>query len=250
MTVAIAIPCSDGIVLAADSMGHAERIATKVQKISVVGPHQIAVATSGSEFMTQALLDAVENQGSLVQLTDMVRGLGEAISAARQVPIPPANGSASPHGIEALFAFWSGPGSSVVHLPDDLACVECIDKPFVAAGSAADFANVVFETLSHLVDARPTLSQGKLLAYRIVSTVCQVSSWGVGLPVQMSTVTEQGAEIVPSTELEQLNAEVARWLAVESTYLIEAAGGGDVAPVSGGDQLVVSGDGSSHLEAG
>ncbi|WGX97156.1 hypothetical protein [Nocardioides sp. L-11A] len=228
MTVAIAIPCIDGIVLAADSMGHAERIATKVEKVSVIASHRLTVATSGSEFMTQALLDAVRKQLPETELAKLVAGLGPGITAARQIPRAPEPGAASPHGLEALFAFWSGSAPSVVHLPDDLACVECIGKPFVAAGSAADFANVVFETLSHLVDERPTVTQGKLLAYRVVSTVCQVSSWGVGLPVQMSTVTERGAELVPSAELEQLNAGVAGWLAVESTYLGEVVGIGEL----------------------
>jgi 20S proteasome alpha/beta subunit len=222
VTIAIAISCPEGVVLASDSMGHARRIATRLKKIQVIDEHNISVAASGSEFMTQAALNGARKHPRSADVTPMaIAGVIEGILRdARERPLPPADpDDASPHCAEFLITAWIADGPSLIHIPDDLAAIECIDKPFVAVGSAHDFAHVVYETLAHHFESPLTLTQAKMLAYRIINTVCLVSSWGVGPPVQMSVVTKDGAALVGSAALEGLSAEVARWLAVESSYL-------------------------------
>lgn len=222
MTIAIAISCPEGVVLASDSMGHARRIATRLKKIQVIDEHNISVAASGSEFMAQAALNGARKQVASGEVTPLaIAGVFEdALKAARERPLPPADpDDESPHCAEFLITAWTNDGPSLIHLPDDLASIECIDKPFVAVGSAHDFAHVVYETLAHHFESPLTLTQAKMLAYRIILTVCLVSSWGVRTPVQMSVVTKEGAALVGSAELEVLSAEVARWLAIESSYL-------------------------------
>lgn len=224
MTIAIAVRSTEGVVLASDSMGHASRIATRLKKIQVIEEHNLAVAVSGSEFMTQAALNAARRHPSGESVTpkviaDVLEGI---LKEARERPRPPADDNHdSPHGAEFLIAAWTTDGPSLIHLPDDLATIECIGKPFVAVGSAHDFAHVVYETLAHHFQGPLTLTQAMMLAYRIINTVCVVSSWGVGPPVQMSVVTERNATLVDPGELEVLSAEVARWLAVESSYLVD-----------------------------
>ena len=225
MTITLAISCEDGVVLASDSMGSSRHVATSIPKVRVAPRLDVSWTTTGSEFLDQAVGQAIQSldSESAGSSSDVAGAIRPVIMSALEKPLPPTDGSASPHHVECLIAAWSEYGPSLVHLPGDLAPINCVDKSFVSTGSAHEFAHVVFATLSHLVETPITVVQAKLLAYRIVNTVCSVSSWGVALPVQMSTVTKSGASMVSGPELDQLDAEVAGWLAFEASQFVSPA---------------------------
>jgi 20S proteasome alpha/beta subunit len=237
VTIALAILCVDGVVLASDSMGSSRHIATSIRKVRVAESLGATWATTGSEFLDQAVGQAIQglDPAAVNSPIDIANAIRPVIQSALGQPLPPSDGSASPHHVECLIAAWTATGPALVHLPADLALINCVDKSFVATGSGNEFAHVVFATLSHLAESEITVAQAKLLAYRIINTVCSVSSWGVALPVQISTITEvAGPTIVTGQELDQLNAEVAGWLAFEaSQFESPAFSDADVVPLPG-----------------
>jgi hypothetical protein len=83
---------------------------------------------------------------------------------------------------------------------------------FHAIGSGHDFVHVAHVALSHYVTEPLPLHQGLLVAYRIVSLVCEASSWGVGLPVQLAVADDNGARVLSTEEVEQISTGVQRWL--------------------------------------
>ncbi|HET6910691.1 MAG TPA: hypothetical protein VFH54_15275 [Mycobacteriales bacterium] len=245
MTITLAISCPEGVVLASDSMGSANHVATSIPKVRVAPHLGVAWTTTGSEFLDQAVGKAIQSLSSDSahsprEIADAIRPV---ITSALDQPLPPADGSTSRHHVECLLAAWTPEGPSLVHLPADLAPIECIDKSFVATGSAHEFAHVVFATLQHLLSAPVTLGQAMLLAYRIVNTVCTVSSWGVALPVQLATVTKDGVRLLDGRDLEELNAQVINWLAFEASQF--------EAPISPGTAIAVVSDAATdNWEAG
>jgi 20S proteasome alpha/beta subunit len=220
VTVIIGLTCTDGVLLASDSMGSSGKIATAVQKARIMNGHPIVWGMSGSSFMiqqTERAVGKVERNSrakpTAAKVADIVR---ETVIEAQQVPIVPLGGNPrerEQHISEALILDWTTRhGASIIHVPADLAPIDCRDRPFIAIGSGHDFAAAVYETLAHHL-ARPlSLEQASLFAYRSISAVCRVSSWGVGLPVQMAVADENGARLLSSQDLEKLDFGVQRWL--------------------------------------
>ncbi|MBA2955333.1 hypothetical protein GON03_13425 [Nocardioides sp. MAH-18] len=224
MTIAIAIACADGVVLASDSRGSSDRVATQVDKVRCATTIPMAWATAGSEFMIQAVENAILNEEDRRPSSplELASAISPSLEASLKTPRLPRDGETSVHHVEALLIGWLDGSPSIIHLPSDLAPIECVQKRFVAIGSAHDFAHVVREALAHHLEVPILTEQGKLLAYRIVAAVCAVSSWGVALPVQMATVDSSGAAMISNDELEQLDAGVQRWTASEAEQFSES----------------------------
>lgn len=70
-----------------------------------------------------------------------------------------------------------------------------------------------------------------ILAYRVISTVCDVSSWNVAAPVQIAVADQAGARVLTPDEIDELGDLSNRWVAVERSSLAtardRAAGGVD-----------------------
>lgn len=224
MTVIIGLNCTDGVLLASDSMGSSGKIATTVPKARIMKGHPIIWGMSGSAFVIQQTEHAVQklerNGQAKPTAQKLAQKVRETIIEAQEIPVTPPGGDERDrqrHISEALILDWTPKtAGSIIHIPDDLAPMDCRNRPFVAIGSGHEFAATIYETLSHHLSEPLRLDQACLFAYRAIATVCRVSSWGVGLPVQIAIANSQGAKLLGSQELEQLEDGVQRWLASDA----------------------------------
>ena len=224
MTVAIAMACLDGVLVASDSMGSSGTIATEMQKVRALTTRPIVWVASGSAYVGQRIEQAIElddvDSGSGETPRTIAEHLRPVIVDAYSVPVAPPGGKhadSQAHGVDALILGWLDDKASFVHLGPDVAPVEQKHQSFVAIGSGHQFADVAYATLSHHVDGQLTLEEGTLLAYRIISTVCRVSSWGVALPVQIAVADAEGARVLSAQEIEQIDTGMQRWLHSEAS---------------------------------
>ena len=63
---------------------------------------------------------------------------------------------------------------------------------FAATGSGHPLAHAALVAVRHFKIEGQHLEAAKVIAYRAIENVCQASAYGVGLPVQMAVVTENG----------------------------------------------------------
>jgi hypothetical protein len=222
MTVAVGMVCSDGVLVASDSMGSSGLIARQVTKVHAFKEQPIIWTRAGSEFVTQRVRNTMASHdvaGSDVTPLGMVGDLTAAIREAYGVPqTPPTHASAEDkwdHSTELLVLSW-GESPSMIHVPADLAAIECSERWFATIGSGHDAASAVQAALAHYSrTAPPTLERGCLIAYRLIEAVCSVSSWGVGVPVQIAVADSLGARILSQAEIDELDTGVERWLETE-----------------------------------
>lgn len=224
MTIAIGVVCKDGVVVATDSMGSSGRIATHIDKAHALNSSPIIWAVSGSTYVSQQMEEEIgkRDASQVGDLTprELADHLRPVVATAYQVPSPPPGAEEEDVSVEALFLGWKNNDPSLIHLPADLAPIECSPRGFVAIGSGHEYAMTSKATLGHYFSkTRPSAQTGLLLAYRIVSTVCQVSSWGVGLPVQMAIADDAGARLLSSQELEEVQLGCQRWLSLEASVV-------------------------------
>lgn len=251
MTIAVAFTCTDGAVVASDSMGASGRHATRVQKIHRLNTSSILWVTSGTEYLTQTIRETIQkvDKPKTSSPRELAGEIDQGIREALQLPLSPSRAE-DQHTVESLVVGWQNSKPSVLHIPSDLAVVECRDKGFVAIGSAHDYAHVAAATLGHHMDAPLTVERAQLLAYRIVEVVCGTSSWGVGPPVQMGIVSDSGAHVLDEEELEGVGLSVERWAALEAgqfaTDTTRDASDGSMPRLASKSQKTPPRDSSSH----
>jgi hypothetical protein len=136
------------------------------------------------------------------------------------VPLPNAQ---SP-GMECLFCWCDQDGESyILHVAPDGASSNFRD--FVAAiGSGGPFGQVALASAGHLVTFALDLERLKMVAYKAVQDVIITSSFGVGPPIQMYTVTAtEGAQQLTSEEVDAVRDAVFAWMEVQRDILGDLA---------------------------
>lgn len=219
MTIVIAMACSDGVLMASDSMGSSGRYATRVQKLQTRDRLDVVWANSGTEFLGQTLDNAVRAVDLDSNCTPLAIAKSVDPILRTAVGTPIAHDGDDHHRLESLLVAWVDGAPSIVHIPADLATVECRHKEFVAIGSAHEYAHVVKATLEHHFAGPLTIQRASLLAFRIIAVVCAASSWGVAPPVQIAVVDKHGARTFGASDLDEIETGVERWIAVEGEQL-------------------------------
>lgn len=203
MTIVIAMACSDGVLVASDSMGSSGRYATRVQKLQTRDDLDVVWANSGTEFLGQVLDNAVHAIDVDTTSTPMAiaKSVDPSLRTAVTMPLPHKE-EGDQHQLESLIVGWVDGGATIVHIPADLATVECRHKEFVAIGSAHEYAHVVKATLDHYFAGPLTTQRASLLAFRIISVVCAASSWGSLRPSKSPSLTTRvRAFLAPATSM-------------------------------------------------
>jgi hypothetical protein len=147
----------------------------------------------------------------------MVKRVQAAVKSASE-PLLPPRGENYPHEAEFLIAgFTQRP--FVAHVKDDLAWELQIDDQLIAIGSGHAFAAVTRSLMKHYLEGGLTLEQAKVISYRTIETVCDVSSYGVSVPVQMATVDAIGSRVLDRDEVAAVGISVDRWKQLERDTL-------------------------------
>jgi hypothetical protein len=125
-----------------------------------------------------------------------------------------------------IFCGWSTDGPFIAECDINGGWQFHDNPPFASAGSGHAFAHLAVSSVLHFDVANQDLERAKAIAYRAIENVCLASAFGVGLPVQLGVVTDEGIKQLDDTELDELKELVNLWKAQEVETLGKLAPGG------------------------
>ena len=246
MTVVLGLRCADGLVLATDSQATAMMpggtpVRMDTPKIDQVGD-ALLFAGTGAQGVGQRVKQALENNLNKIGKSKAQSKIGPEIhrlvnplqkaSEAAYVNVPGSN-------MEVWGGIFCGISSDGFYLMEiDLnGGWQFYDNlPFAATGSGHAFVHLAVSSVLHHDVANQTLAAAKLLAFRAIENVCLASAFGVGLPVQLATVTEDGISVLEEDDIKELEETVNLWKKREVEVL------GELAPKPANGEAVVEED--------
>ena len=231
MTVVVAVRCPDGVVLATDSQATSQMIGgipmkISAKKIARLGKHVVYGGTGG-QGAGQRVHTALQGQAAKMNAAKPQAETAAVIRAAvnpiqqqvrnEWVQIP----NSQPEMWGGIFCGWSKEGPWIFEI--DLNGASQFHEPFAATGSGHAVAHAALMNVAHFDVAHQSLEGAKAIAYRAIESTCAASAWGVGMPVQLAIVTNDGVqELVDGEETHtELQDLVDLWKAKE----VETLGG-------------------------
>jgi len=244
MTVAIGLVCCDGALVAADSMATDPMTAHAIQKVHTLDSCPIVWTAAGSVYVVEEveikLGDFTKAHGELKQepvclCVDSAVKLRERLKAAilptmqaccqGALCATPFEAGAIPKDLETQFLVLGWVNGKPMFLEfDEIGQVNShLDSGFYAIGLVGPFAMVAQGLMAHYFRKPLPLNQGKLVAYRTISTVCEIAPSGVGPPVRMAVVDANGAQVLGEDEISEIETGVERWKTLEAETLTMGA---------------------------
>ncbi|GGM04651.1 hypothetical protein [Nakamurella endophytica] len=244
MTVAVGLVCRDGVLVASDSMAtDSQQVAMRSVKVRCVAGYPIIWTGAGSVYtleevaaelqtleassgsggqpvksFTEPNLSAVRAKLQGLIHKGMKRAYGTALTtnpnAQGQNQILPG------FGANLLVLGYSASVPWFLEFDQTGVVNWHTEHSFYATGSGGSFATVALSLMRHHVTSDLSLEQGMLLAYRTIDTTIEVSTFGVGPPVQMAICDAGGARVLSSDEVEQVRIGVDRWKELERETLL------------------------------
>ncbi|MBI4480043.1 MAG: hypothetical protein HY651_08485 [Acidobacteria bacterium] len=226
MTLILAIKCSDGIVIAADSASSDLDAGTKqpTEKIKKLGNHTIVYGGSGDVGLLQKLGDAVNGLNTTTSIKRIRQELKKLAvpelkdSAELHVRYPRQGFHEPPEAI-LLFAGVTARTPWILEIEKDGRDTIYGDDlgNFAAIGSGKPLAQAIFRP--HLKSQRD-LNLGKIFAYRVIDDAIELSVMGLCHPIHISTIDLDGTILkVEAAELQALRTQCELWRSVEREAL-------------------------------
>ncbi len=245
MTVAIGLVCSDGVIVASDSMSStAFMTAHQGKKVNAVEELNLVWTASGSVYVIEEVDSAfgelvdyaaqtpqVAETFATPKLQGVRQNLGTYVRDATKKcykaampgvnPVPlPGGSSLHPWNSDFLICGYANATPYFLEIGGDGQMNWHTAARFSATGSGGPFAEVTNGLMAHYVEGEDLpVKLGLWVAYRAIETTCRVSSSSVGLPVQMAVADDDGARVLSDEEVEEVAAGVEGWLTVEKDSL-------------------------------
>jgi 20S proteasome alpha/beta subunit len=239
LTLALAICCKDGIVLAADSQStlstQGQPTRQHTEKLYVLGG-RVAWAGSG----TVGAIQRVE--------PELARCAGEVLSAfsrnheqgareifrrvnavQKQVASEVIGDPAATGGSSYLFGGYGAAGQFLLEVSDDGVRQWSERNGFTAIGSGDIFAVHAYRSVSHYKLPNLGLVQAQALAYRTVENAIATAAFGLGGDIRLALVTPSSAYVMSDTDVKAVQDTVDIWKQREVDILSELASAGEEA---------------------
>lgn len=250
MTVAIGLVCSDGVVVASDSMSTSGGIARKGPKVHALSNLPIVWTASGSVYVIEDVtvsleqLDAEAGKEPVLRETftqpklEALRGnlsryvrdpLTECYNAAtpgQQMLRGPHGEQRHPFATDFLILGYGSGTPYFLEVANDGQLNWHHDARFSAVGSGGEFASVAHALMAHYVEGEELpVDLGLRVAYRTITNTIRVSSQHVGFPVQLAVADSKGAGVLDEGEVEGVKDAVEGWVKMEAETLRLPTGG-------------------------
>jgi 20S proteasome alpha/beta subunit len=206
MTLVLAIRCRDGVVLASDGQATTDAAGqptrSPVRKLFDLGG-RVAWGAAGSVGLQQTLAHQLTG---LIDLSLSGPALRRAITDA-VVPIQQralrdfveVQGAVAPD-LSCIFCWYDHDGPWILSVPRTGSDHQLHDR-YSAIGSGDIFAAFAMASVSYLGTVDLTLEQAKMVTYKAIADAIDVAAIFLGPPIQMYTVTVEGASEVPPVEV-------------------------------------------------
>lgn len=233
MTVATGLVCSDGVLVASDSMASDPATAHKVNKVFRLQNCPAVWTASGSIYVieeVEATLAGIDQptvaftQPNLPALRERLRThihktMQKCYTSALASSPFPAGSTAANFHTSFLVAGYASQKPWLLEFAHDGQVNWHTEFGFYAIGSGGPFARVAHGLMAHYLSRQLTLKQGLQVAYRAIETTCEVSPGGVGMPVRIALVDESGPRVLEESEISEIGDLVARWKTLEAETL-------------------------------
>jgi ATP-dependent protease HslVU (ClpYQ) peptidase subunit len=223
MTVILAVPCSEGTVLASDGQGtdtSAGNIGFAIKlpadKLRTLGTH-IAWGGTGNSSAAQRLdyslrqLLAEELARPIAELRGILR---EAHLVLRQQLVADAQrGGGQVTQVAALYAGYTAGEQWILEIT--ATGEDTVYASPYAVGSGGTFANQAMAAVAHFDLPRRSLAETQVIAWRAIDGCIAGSAFGIGHPIKMVSVTAAGAKPLTTDEDRAVADSVDTWKAIE-----------------------------------
>jgi len=206
MTITVAIKCSDGIVIACDSMLSIGSAQHQGQKLHVIpAPSGQLFAFAGDLGLAERFKAIAVLSAPLLQNTDKftyIMGISNAVAQNfNTTGIAPLNGE-----LCTLLAFEKDDQTEVCLFGHGTQ-PRLLDHNHYscAIGSGGVAANPFLKFLEETLfeNRQPTIAEGRLLAFWVIHYTIQTMSGGVGEPIDMATIQRNSQGVWEPHELTQ-----------------------------------------------
>lgn len=240
MTVAMGLVCSDGVLVAADSMGSAQRVSVHAQKVQTCSALPMVWTAAGSIYVIEEVEKAIRDldrqaaetpkvgrhfadanlESIRTQLEGCVRPVMKRCYENALLPQTAYQAGQHPFRSDFLFLGWSQGTPFFLEFSGDGQLNWHTSRKFGAVGSGFEFATVASALLTNYLEGEPlTVDLGLQLAWRTIDTVCEVSTALVGRPVQLAVVDENGPRVLDQSEVVGVKESVLAWKQIEAETL-------------------------------
>jgi proteasome beta subunit len=232
VTVILGLRCAEGLVIASDSQGTSMLpgnvpVKLDTEKVQKLGKHVLWAGT-GAEGCSQRVKEALEPHAAKFGINQTKANTATAIHshantvqrASREAFVEYQKG-ADAEAWGGIFCGWSKDGPWIAEIDPNGGWQ--FHEPFAATGSGYAFAHLAIGSIRHYEPRTQTLEAAKAIAYRAIETTCDVSAFGVGMPVQLGVVLRDGAKLLTASELDETKELVNLWKAKEVDTLGEVA---------------------------
>jgi 20S proteasome alpha/beta subunit len=221
LTLALAICCRDGIVLAADSQSTlltpGQYTKQDTEKLYVLGG-KIAWAGAGTVGAIQRVEHALsQHTGDIVRAFSQGHELGarkihSRVSAVQREIAAEVLGDPAEEGASAyLFGGYGAAGQWLLEIDSAGMRQWCEQSHFTSIGSGAIYAVHAYRSIAHYRLPALSLVQAQAFAYRTVENAIATAALGLGGAVHMATVTPRGACALGDTDLMAVQDTVDIW---------------------------------------
>jgi 20S proteasome alpha/beta subunit len=233
VTVALGLVCTDGVLVASDSMSSDGPVAMVGRKVAAFENQPVVWTASGSVYVIEEVRTSLKKLAPSInqpiktadhdairsKLTSDIHGTMKrcyesALPHGMNQPIAP-NVARHAFATSVLILGHHDDKPWFLEFADDGQVNWHHDRRFCAVGSGGPFATVAQALLGHLVDEDLDLHLGKQLAYRAVETTCRASSQYVGGRVQLAIADGDGARVLSDPEVDEVGDLVTRWQELE-----------------------------------
>jgi proteasome beta subunit len=249
MTVVLGLRCAEGLVLTTDSQATAQEpgniaIRSEVVKIEKVGSH-LVFGSTGSAGCIQRVRAALDDHAAKLGATRPCGEIAQKIhdlvnpiqKAALQAHVPYMQGI-PPETYGGIFCGLARDGPWMMEI---VASGAWEFKPERAStGSAYPLADLAMGFVAHHDVTQASMTAAQVLAFRAIETTCNVSAFGVGIPVQMAVVDADGARILAREDRKVIEDSVNLWRDKERSALADALGE-ETEPSAGQDETAPEG---------
>lgn len=240
MTVAIGLVCSDGVLVASDSMASDPQTAHNVTKVFKLDHCPVVWTGAGSVYVmeeVEAALAGIDHpnaktggppiafaEPNLPALRNSLKGVIHSTmqkcyqSALASTPFAPGS-FPQQFATSVLLAGYSSGKTWLLEFAHDGQVNWHTTFGFYAVGSGGPFARVAHGLMAHYLTSELSLKQGLKVAYRAIETTCEVAPGGVGMPVRIAVVDQDGPRVLEEAEVNEIGDLVARWKTLETETL-------------------------------
>jgi proteasome beta subunit len=226
MTVVLAVRCTDGIVICADSQitDSARGMSYPAQKLHPLGDFGAWGGSGARAVLTDFQRDLASSASTIEEAEDVAHALQDRFLPIlkhhydRFIPEVPGEGSAGGTSAYVLAAGYSGGEPFIVEINPQAMASRYEDIGFHAIGSGAPSAQQAGILLAHYDLDERTMDHGVVMAVRVLDAL-RVTVPSVGLELDVARITPDGVRHLDDDEIDDAREIVREWGEAEQSAL-------------------------------